>query len=189
MKNRFNRLISLQNASKQYKKHESTLRTLIERGKFIEEIDCKKYGKTWVFNQDALDRFYGINKKGDFIVEINSYIEKHKEFFNSESKVGLFKLGALIENVRDNLTENQFEPFENILADATNNDCNNTADYIMKHVYTKLMKLIIQYDLGCENILEEISDIMMKTQFKLPEGDTNYILYIYIGINIYKEVN
>ena len=59
----------------------------------------------------------------------------------------------------------------------------------MKRIFTKLMKLIIQYDLGCENILEEISDIMMKTQFKLPEGDTNYILYIYIGINIYKEVN
>lgn len=189
MRNRFNRLISLQNASKQYKKHESTLRTLIERGKFIEGTDCAKYGKTWVFNQDALDRFYGINKKGDFIMEINKYIADHKEFFNSESKVGLFKLGALIENVRDNLTENQFEPYKNILADATNNDCNNTADYIMKHVYTKLMKLIIQYDLGCENILEEISDIMMKTQFKLPEGDTNYILYIYIGINIYKEVN
>lgn len=56
---RFNRLISLHDAAKKYNKHESTLRTLISRGRFREGIDCKKYGKQWVFDMDALDEFYG----------------------------------------------------------------------------------------------------------------------------------
>ena len=59
---RFYRLISLHDAAKKYNKHESTLPTLISRWRFREGIDCKKFGKTWVFNEDALDKFYGVDK-------------------------------------------------------------------------------------------------------------------------------
>ena len=59
---RFNRLISLHDATIKYNKHESTLRTLIARGRFKEGIDCKKFGKTWVFDENALDKFYRVNK-------------------------------------------------------------------------------------------------------------------------------
>lgn len=59
---RFNRLISLHDATIKYNKHESTLRTLIARGRFKEGIDCMKFGKTWVFDEDALDKFYGVDK-------------------------------------------------------------------------------------------------------------------------------
>ena len=185
--NRFNRLISLQDASEKYDKHESTLRTLISRGKFVEGIDCMKYGKTWVFNEDALDKFYGISKEGGFIMEINKYIENHKCFFDSDSKIGLFKLGALIQHAKNNLTEKQFESYLNILMDGMQNECNWNHEYILKHIYTKLMKLIVQYDLGCENVLEDISVIIMDNQFKLE--DSNYFLYICLGMNIYNEVN
>ena len=185
--NRFNRLISLQDASEKYRKHESTLRTLINRGKFVEGIDCMKYGKTWVFNEDALDKFYGINKEGGFAMEINKYIENHKDFFSSDSKIGLFKLGTLIQHVKNNITEKQFEPYLNILMDGMKNECNWNQEYILKHIYTKLMKLVVQYDLGCENVLEDISVIIMDNQFKLE--DSNYFLYICLGMNIYNEVN
>lgn len=57
--NRFKKLISLQDAAEKYGKHESTLRTLVSRGKFVEGIDVKKFGKTWVFNEDALIKRYG----------------------------------------------------------------------------------------------------------------------------------
>lgn len=80
MRNRFNRLISLQEASKQYNKHESTLRTLIERSKFVQGVDCMKYGRTWVFNQDALDRFYGINKKEILLWKLISTLQITKSF-------------------------------------------------------------------------------------------------------------
>ena len=60
---RFNKLISLHDASVKYNKHESTLGTLIAKGRFKEGIDCKKFGKTWVFDEDALDKFYGVGKE------------------------------------------------------------------------------------------------------------------------------
>ena len=59
---RFNRLISLHDATIKYNKHESTLRTRIARGRFKEGIDCREFGKTWVLDEDALDKFYGVDK-------------------------------------------------------------------------------------------------------------------------------
>lgn len=56
--NRFDRLISLKDASELFNKDESTLRRNIINGKFKENIDVKKFGKQWVFNLDALEREY-----------------------------------------------------------------------------------------------------------------------------------
>lgn len=56
--NKFEGLISLENAAKKYGKSGSTLRTYIARGKFEENIDYKKFGKTIVFDESVLDRFY-----------------------------------------------------------------------------------------------------------------------------------
>ncbi|MDY5098757.1 MULTISPECIES: hypothetical protein [Clostridia] len=56
--NKFDGLISLENAAKKYGKSGSTLRTYIARGKFKENVDYKKFGKTIVFNESALDKFY-----------------------------------------------------------------------------------------------------------------------------------
>ncbi len=55
----WNRLISLKEASEMFGKGESTLREGIARGKFKEGIDCKKFGKQWVFDIQALKREYG----------------------------------------------------------------------------------------------------------------------------------
>lgn len=56
---RFKGLISLKDASMKFEKAESTLREAISRGKFKEGIDCKKFGKQWVFDIKALEREYG----------------------------------------------------------------------------------------------------------------------------------
>lgn len=55
----FEGLLSLAEASTLYNKEESTLRHNIRNGKFIEDIDCKKFGKQWVFRKESLDREYG----------------------------------------------------------------------------------------------------------------------------------
>lgn len=56
---KFKGLISLKDASEMFNKEESTLRRNISNGKFIEGIDCKKFGKQWVFDIDSLFREYG----------------------------------------------------------------------------------------------------------------------------------
>lgn len=56
---RFEGLISLKDASIKFEKGESTLREGIARGKFKEGVDCKKFGKQWIFDIMSLEREYG----------------------------------------------------------------------------------------------------------------------------------
>lgn len=58
MNKKFEKLISLPDASKKFGRHESTLKTMISRGNFKEGIDCKKFGTTWVFDIDRLNEYY-----------------------------------------------------------------------------------------------------------------------------------
>lgn len=55
----FDLLISLSDAGALYGKDEGNLRHAIARGKFVDGVDCKKFGKQWVFLKSALDREYG----------------------------------------------------------------------------------------------------------------------------------
>ena len=59
MDNVFDDLLSLSDAARLWGKEESSLRHGIARGKFHEGIDCKKFGKQWVFLRSALIREYG----------------------------------------------------------------------------------------------------------------------------------
>ena len=56
---KFKNLISLTDASELFGKDESTLRKNIKNGKFVEWKDCIKYGKSWVFDYEALEKIYG----------------------------------------------------------------------------------------------------------------------------------
>ncbi|PBF40833.1 hypothetical protein BGU48_10760 [Clostridioides difficile] len=56
--NNFSNFISLSDASKKYNKAESTLKQNIKNGKFVEGVDCRLFGKSWVFNIDSLEREY-----------------------------------------------------------------------------------------------------------------------------------
>lgn len=58
MRNKFEGLISLKSASIKFNKAESTLKGNIKNGKFKEGIDCKKFGKQWIFDTKALEREY-----------------------------------------------------------------------------------------------------------------------------------
>lgn len=55
---KFKNLISLTDASKVFEKDESTLRKNIKNGKFVEWVDCIKFGKSWVFDYSSLERMY-----------------------------------------------------------------------------------------------------------------------------------
>lgn len=59
---KFKNLISLTDASKLFEKDESTLRKNIHNGKFVEWKDCIKFGKSWVFDLEALEKFYQVEK-------------------------------------------------------------------------------------------------------------------------------
>lgn len=79
--NIFENIISLKEASEIFEKDESTLRRNIANGKFIEGIDCKKYGKQWVFNINALYREYGykeLRKEPVIWKDAKGYEEKYK---------------------------------------------------------------------------------------------------------------
>mgnify|MGYP002621828461 CR=1 FL=1 len=63
MKNIFDELISLKEASELYNREESTLRRAILNGRLIEGVDCKKFGKQWVIRKSSMDKLYGDLKK------------------------------------------------------------------------------------------------------------------------------
>lgn len=59
LSNTFDDFIGIKEATEMFNKAESTLRLNIKNGKFVEGIDCKKYGNSWIFSIDALEREYG----------------------------------------------------------------------------------------------------------------------------------
>lgn len=56
---KFKGLISLKDAATMFNREESTLRRNISNGFFKEWQDCIKFGTTWVFDIEALERKYG----------------------------------------------------------------------------------------------------------------------------------
>ncbi len=56
---KFKGLISLKDAAAMFNKEESTLRRNISNGFFKEWQDCIKFGTTWVFDINALEKKYG----------------------------------------------------------------------------------------------------------------------------------
>lgn len=56
---KFKDLISLKDAASMFNKEESTLRRNISNGFFKEWQDCIKFGTTWVFDVNALEKKYG----------------------------------------------------------------------------------------------------------------------------------
>lgn len=57
-KNKFDGLLSLADAAEKFGKAETTLRNLINLGRFEIGVEVKKFGKQWVFDEDALERYY-----------------------------------------------------------------------------------------------------------------------------------
>lgn len=54
----FDDFVGIKEASEIFGKSESTLKRNIVNGKFVEGIDCKKFGNSWIFSIDALEREY-----------------------------------------------------------------------------------------------------------------------------------
>lgn len=63
MHSKFKGLYSIAEAAEMFGRESSTLRRNISNGKFIENEDVKKFGKTWIFRIEALEREYGKLKK------------------------------------------------------------------------------------------------------------------------------
>ena len=59
IKDKFEGLITLKDAARMFKREDSTLRRNISNGKFKEDVDCKKFGTTWVFDIESLKKAYG----------------------------------------------------------------------------------------------------------------------------------
>ena len=59
IKDKFEGLITLRDAARMLKREDSTLRRNISNGKFKEDVDCKKFGTTWVFDIESLKKAYG----------------------------------------------------------------------------------------------------------------------------------
>lgn len=57
--NPFAGLYSLADAARQWNRADATLRQAIHRGKLIEGVDAKLFGKQWVVTEAAMRREYG----------------------------------------------------------------------------------------------------------------------------------
>lgn len=56
----WDRLLTSKEAATLYNKEESYFRQLIRAEKLIVGIDCKQFGKTWIFDKKALDKYFKI---------------------------------------------------------------------------------------------------------------------------------
>ena len=111
---------------------------------------------------------------------IESYIEENKIFFNTDTKIALFKLGSFISKIMDKMTLNEKSNFSiNTLKGMDYRYINN--EYILKKLFPKLTSMALEYDVD-DSLLQEISDIIIKTQLKdLGEDDLDAIGYISLG--------
>ena len=57
--NPFAGLLSFREATEKWNLNESTLRKAISYGKFVTDIDVKKFGKQWLVTERAMIREYG----------------------------------------------------------------------------------------------------------------------------------
>lgn len=51
-------LIDAKEASELFKKDASYFRYLVKEEKLTENVDCKKFGKTWVFSKKSLEKYF-----------------------------------------------------------------------------------------------------------------------------------
>lgn len=63
MNNPFEGLIAFSEATKKWGLSDSTLRKAVKYGKLKEDIDCKKFGATWIVTETAMIREYGEPKE------------------------------------------------------------------------------------------------------------------------------
>lgn len=63
MHDKFKGLYSITEAAEMFGREPSTLRRNVRNGKFVENVDVRKFGKTWIFRIEALEREYGKLKK------------------------------------------------------------------------------------------------------------------------------
>lgn len=94
---KFDGLISLKDAANMFGKGESTLKEAIQRGKFKEGEDAKKFGKQWVFDIAALEREYGKIGTGKIITKNQCY-KVAKEFCDLEND---YLMGIVLNKNRD----------------------------------------------------------------------------------------
>lgn len=94
---KFDGLISLKDAANMFGKGESTLKEAIQRGKFKEGEDAKKFGKQWVFDIAALEREYGKIGTGKIITKNQCY-KVAKEFCDLEND---YLMGIILNKNRD----------------------------------------------------------------------------------------
>ncbi len=59
----FEGLMSFSDATAKWGLSESTLRKAVQYGKLVPEVDCKKFGTTWIVYESAMIREYGEIKK------------------------------------------------------------------------------------------------------------------------------
>lgn len=54
----WSKLLSMTEAEERYQRDKSTIKRAISSGKIKEGVDCKKFGRDWVFVKANLDKIY-----------------------------------------------------------------------------------------------------------------------------------
>ena len=52
-------LLSTQDIVEKYNINESTVRRAIMEGRLVENVDCKKFGKSWVVKEESVEKLWG----------------------------------------------------------------------------------------------------------------------------------
>lgn len=129
MNDKFKGLISLADAAKLYNKKDCTLRLNIRNGFFKENIDCVKFGTTWVFDKEALIRAY--NTKNTILEFNDLYVirEDHGDhlYYRVNNKFNII--------VDDN----------NSIINYTKLDINYEEDF--SQIYDRVQNIILKFDI------------------------------------------
>lgn len=119
-------------------------------------------------------------------VNMDNYIEENKGYFDKDSKIALFKMGYICKKVMDRMNSQESICFlKKVL-----NDMNMDKECIVKKVYPKLTYYNIEFNLGKEHLLFEISDIMINShgfEELTFEEQKDIPVYFVVGMNLIRK--
>ena len=123
--------------------------------------------------------------KSFLVDEFNNFIKEHREFFDSEEKIGLFALGVLIKYVMDFQYSNLGStPFENKLHGY------NLNPELIQSIYNEAINKLIQY--GNQYTYKELREIVAeKLVLNFPKlkrlSNNELSFYVVSGIELGKK--
>ena len=159
MNNIFDKLLDINEASERYNLTPQAIKSAIKTGKIKENIDCKKFGNSWVFVKSSLDIIF------------REKLTEDKKPLTSEEKEMLNKLGEGFINAYKN--KFGFSEAKNVAL------CMN--DYLSNNDKKSFIHIILEKTFDCDYILEGDLNYCIDDSY-YPESCYSVLLGMSVGL-------